>query len=553
MTNESIDPLRPEEESIPDGGQTEERSTESQDYVSELRETLESEAEKEKPKRKTGLFDRFTKRLKSPPVDPVDAQKHGELETASEPRPEESLTTAVDGDDIASAVSLVPIDSETEPHISPSYDEVEFSEPAQLPTLDQDDDLWSHAAEEPLSPSTPADEESSQWKTFLDTLRKRSEPKAGDEVLDDETLASRVERSIPYESQAEREWGKSEEPSPFAYDQEQPKDETPEGKKITGSLFLDESEEIFSEGEGNIWSGLRQELQETEEEIIKEDVSEDTLEEDDAPDLNISVLDWDEGQEDQVRPELPLDKELVPEEEFIPYESQPFSEKFAHVFGEEAEDISEPEPDPDPEPSVQEIRTIVMEDYEEPDDGAGTKKKAKRAKSWVRTVLLVLIGAGLVFLIVLVSMPTIVQWIQPPTPAPAAAVQPATAIPMEGMPYPTGVRMTGGWFFYLQPSTMEDGRWVPQTSEWLNGSELRRIVALPWTRQLEAVVQSVVQGDSIELHMSNGDILTYLVEEISQIDRGDVSILTSNKPSLALVLYKQEEEARWVVTANLRE
>jgi hypothetical protein len=549
MTNESINPLQPEEESIPDGGNTGDRSTESQDYVSELRETLESEAEKEKLKPKTGLFDRFTKRLKPPPAHPVDSQKQGELESTQDLRSEENLPAAIGGDDIASAVSLVPIDAETEPHISPSYDEVEFSEPAQLPALDQGDDPWSQTAEEPPLPNAPADEESSQWKAFLDTLRKRSEPKAGDEVLDDETLASRVERSIPYESQAEQEWGKPEEPSPFAYDQEQQKDETPEGKKITGSLFLDEGEDIFSEGEGNIWSGLRQELQETEEEIIEEDVSEGILEEDIAPTLNITVLDWDEGEDDQIRPEPPLEKEVVPEEDFIPYESQPFSEKYSQVFSEGAEEKNEPEP----EPSVQEIRTIVMEDYEEPDDDAGTKKKAKRAKSSVRTVLLVLIGAGLVLLIGVVYMPAIVQWMQPPTPAPAAAVQPATAIPMEGMPYPTGVRMTGGWFFYLQPSTIEDGRWVPQTSEWLNGSELRRVVALPWTRQLEAVVQSVVQGDSIELHMSNGDILTYLVEEISQIDRSDVSILTSNKPSLALVLYKQEEAMRWVVTANLRE
>jgi hypothetical protein len=121
------------------------------------------------------------------------------------------------------------------------------------------------------------------------------------------------------------------------------------------------------------------------------------------------------------------------------------------------------------------------------------------------------------------------------------------------MPYPTGLRMTGGWFFYLQPSTMRDGRWEPATNEWLNGSELRRIVALPHTRQLEAVVRSLVAGDTLELHMSNGDILIFLVDEISQVNRTDVSILSSNKPSLALVLYQKEEELRWVVVSNLRE
>jgi hypothetical protein len=103
------------------------------------------------------------------------------------------------------------------------------------------------------------------------------------------------------------------------------------------------------------------------------------------------------------------------------------------------------------------------------------------------------------------------------------------------------------------PALIKEGRWEPETSEWLDGSELRRIVALPWTRQLEAVVQSLVPGDTMELQMSNGDILRYLVEETTQVNRDDVSILSSNQPSLALVLYQDNAETRWVVISNLNE
>jgi hypothetical protein len=551
MTNESSDPIRPEEESIPDGGQIEESAAESENYVSELRETLESEAAKEIPRRKTGFFERFTKRLKSPPPNPVDAQNQSSIETTPDSFREDIAPAAIDPDDFSAAVSEVPT-GEEEAELSAltiHSEEVEFSEPAQLPPADLMDDQENLTLENPVIPPTPAGEESSQWKAFLATLWKQSDSPEGEEALDDETLASRVESSVPNQSRVGKERETPEESSPFVFDQDQQSDEPPEGKKITGSLVFDEGEDIFSEGEGNIWSGLREELEVTQAEIDEGPHPETIEPEEVVPALNETFLDWQEAQADEVVSGSPILEDEVSEEEIRSLESRPFSEEYAHLFGQETQDEAAPEP----EPSVQEIRTIVMEDYEESEEEAGGKAKARPVGRQLRTVLLVLISIGLILLVVIVSMPAIMQWIQPPAPAPAAAVPPPTAIPMEGMPYPTGVRMTGGWFFYLQPSTIQDGRWEPVTSEWLNGSELRRIVALPWTRQLEVVVQSLIPGDTIELHMSNGDILTFLVEETTQVDRSDVSIFTSNTPSLALVLYKQEENNRWVVISNMRE
>jgi hypothetical protein len=508
MTNDSVDPMRPEEEPQSKPEVFDENPTQSQDYVSELRETLESEDLKEQPVRKQRFFERLTKRLKHPEgksADAVPASDEGEIEDA---RLNQLTPLPMEVENLAEPVSIVSEEDDATGIVPSPYEDVEFSEPSLLSASESADDQWSQ--EEEAQSSEPAvAEESSQWKAFLATLWKQPDPKGSEDEIDDDTLASRVERSLPSESQAEKEWGKPEEASPFMFGQDQPVSNPPE----------------------------------PEINIVEEEY----------PISNAIVSEWEKEEEDKDQDqEIPLlvqNNAFEVDEEL--FESKPFSEEYAHLFGESpAEEVP---PEPELEPTVQEIRTIVMEDYEEAEDEASARLAAKKSSRWLRTVLFVLIGAGIVTILVLVSLPSIMRWLQPPAPAPAAAVVPPTSIPMEGMPYPTGIKMTGGWFFFLQPSTIIEGRWEPETSEWLDGSELRRIVALPWTRQLEAVVQSLVPGDTMELQMSNGDILTYLVEETNRVNRDDVSILSSNQPSLALVLYEQDAETRWVVISNLNE
>jgi hypothetical protein len=558
MTNDSNDPIRPEEEPSQKHTNSEAENLQSQDSISELRETLGTEADADKPVRKTGFFSRFTKRLTPPTSPPVDARIQAGTDETVSFSPEKPGPVPMETEDISSAVSRLPAEDEMNEPLSLPYPEVDFSEPASVPGLESSEDAWRESEADISPPAAPIDEESSQWKSFLATLWKPAETSDDQDNLDDETLASRVERSLPFESQAEKEWETPEEPSAFMFDQDPQTDESAVGKKITGSLIFDEGEDIFSEGDGNIWGGLRQELQETAEEASAEEIPDFNTVEEDIPLSNVAFSHWEAEEQENVEiepgkpfrtePNKPDDDEVIEDSDVEAYESRPFSEEYAHVFGETTEEGVPPEP----EPSVEEIRTIALKDYEEPEVDSAARLAARKSKRWLRTVLILLISIALILLLVMVSMPSIMAWLQPPTPAPVAVVPP-TSIPMEGMPYPTGMRMTGGWFFYLQPSTIIEGKWEPETSEWLNGSELRRVVALPWTRQLEAVVGVLVPGDTIELHMSNGDILIYLIQETARIDRNDVSILSSNQPSLALILYQPEAEQRLVVTANMRE
>ncbi len=117
------------------------------------------------------------------------------------------------------------------------------------------------------------------------------------------------------------------------------------------------------------------------------------------------------------------------------------------------------------------------------------------------------------------------------------------------LPYPTGVTLPGGWHFDLARGAMKNGQWKPAQSEWLDGTELRRVVAVPWNRQSEAVARSFQAGDKVVLGLSNAAEITYKVEEVRQVAVNDASIYSDVTPSLVIILYAddQDETQRWVV------
>jgi hypothetical protein len=117
------------------------------------------------------------------------------------------------------------------------------------------------------------------------------------------------------------------------------------------------------------------------------------------------------------------------------------------------------------------------------------------------------------------------------------------------MPSPVQVELPGGWVFELQRGSVQDGVWDPQQPEWLVGTEIRRLIALPWSKQLEAVVRSFEPDDPIELLMSNGDRLEYRVLLVQEVPVDLVDVFYSNQPSLVIVLAAQESETRWIAIA----
>ncbi len=127
--------------------------------------------------------------------------------------------------------------------------------------------------------------------------------------------------------------------------------------------------------------------------------------------------------------------------------------------------------------------------------------------------------------------------------------QPAAPTPALNLPFPTLISLPGGLNFSLGKGALREGEWNPQGPEWLEGTEVCRWVAIPWSTQLEAVIRTLNPDDQIELTMSNNDRLTYKVYSVQQLSNEELQSLPSDSPCLLLVLAKADSETRWVLTA----
>jgi hypothetical protein len=128
------------------------------------------------------------------------------------------------------------------------------------------------------------------------------------------------------------------------------------------------------------------------------------------------------------------------------------------------------------------------------------------------------------------------------------SLPPPTAEEADLLPYPVSMNLPGGLAFNLGRGTLDDGRWNPRGPEWLEGTEICRWVAIPYSRQLEAVVRTLTQDDQIELFMSNNDRLAYNVYSINQLSIEEMQDVSSKSPCLLLVLAESDTDKRWVVT-----
>jgi hypothetical protein len=131
---------------------------------------------------------------------------------------------------------------------------------------------------------------------------------------------------------------------------------------------------------------------------------------------------------------------------------------------------------------------------------------------------------------------------------PAGTIQP-TITPSE-LPHPSSIILPGGWSFPLQGSTLVTPLTVPGSGAWLEGSEVRRVVEIPWNKQSEAVAHSLVPGDPIQLVFDDNTKIIYKVQQVLRVSATDTSILTDVKPSLAIILSGENADKRWVIIAT---
>lgn len=232
-----------------------------------------------------------------------------------------------------------------------------------------------------------------------------------------------------------------------------------------------------------------------------------------------------------------------------------FSERYSSIF-EEAEQEARPE-------EVAEMRTEFLEGYEAPEtpaealQAAPPASRSERSVEWFMSrklaVQILVALAAVVLLLVAVFGAYYLVRTGAFAPKAAAVEQPTPTLP-KNIPYPTGIRLTGGWYFVVSPGSVKSGGvWEPTTAEWLMGTEVRRVIGLPWNRQTEAVFKSLQPNDEIEVQLINGDKVVYVVQSVQQVPVGDRSIFSGQTQSLALILFEENAQDRWVAIAELKQ
>lgn len=241
----------------------------------------------------------------------------------------------------------------------------------------------------------------------------------------------------------------------------------------------------------------------------------------------------------------------------IEYDGQVDGGDFAFISSLENDGLNELEDE-----SVESLRKSFNEEFDQSAFDEEIEKKSKKKwlptkldtfSNWIKSLSLaekiLIILSFLVSLAVIISIFLVItQWSM--NSRQIASPPPAIQATDQDIIYPTGLQLPGGWFFFLQRGEIQDNKWEPQNAEWLANTKLRRVVAIPWSNQSEEVVKSLTFEDEISIYMNNNDIIVYQVEDVVQISRDNVRILSDTEPSLVVILFREDNEDRWSIIAK---
>lgn len=89
--------------------------------------------------------------------------------------------------------------------------------------------------------------------------------------------------------------------------------------------------------------------------------------------------------------------------------------------------------------------------------------------------------------------------------------------------------------------------WVPSGAEWLSGSRIRRVVALP-EGQIDAGVLRV--GQNVTVRYKNGYLASFVITYVGDVSVDQIEVMRSNVPSLLIVLVSSDKTWRRIAIAE---
>ena len=102
--------------------------------------------------------------------------------------------------------------------------------------------------------------------------------------------------------------------------------------------------------------------------------------------------------------------------------------------------------------------------------------------------------------------------------------------------------------FVLGRGEVDDGVWEPTQAEWLEGTQVRRVIAIP-AKMLESPIKL---EDILRIRLRSGVSIPYSVVDITAVQRTQIEVLSSLEPSLVVILFDDTAtSSRQVVIAKL--
>jgi hypothetical protein len=121
----------------------------------------------------------------------------------------------------------------------------------------------------------------------------------------------------------------------------------------------------------------------------------------------------------------------------------------------------------------------------------------------------------------------------PPTATPTAAFLLGKGGPAESGRDPASIEVAGRLFVVTQGKINEQGQWQPQGPEWLAGTEVRRVFAIPYQSLADAQINP---GDPIYVRTRGGQVIVYQVRDVIHLLANQIETLTSLEPSIVVAL-----------------
>ena len=121
---------------------------------------------------------------------------------------------------------------------------------------------------------------------------------------------------------------------------------------------------------------------------------------------------------------------------------------------------------------------------------------------------------------------------------------------------PASIELAGRSFILATGET-KNGVWVPRGAEWLMGTTIRRVIAIPHSTEFEEALLEMASTDlnsqQIKIRLRSGDVVTYRIDETGWYRRDQIEVLTSDVPSVVVVISKGNDttEQRLVISGSI--